>query len=79
MACEIFEHLQHVGSFINSLAIELLVAECGMWFPQQGLNLGLHWGTWSLNHWDLEIPLLFSALDICSGSLVAVYILFKIV
>ena len=34
--------LQHAGSLVT--ACELLTVACGIWFPDQGLNLGpLHW------------------------------------
>ena len=34
------------------MACELLVVECGIYFPDQGLNLGpAALGVWSLSHW----------------------------
>ena len=38
---------------VSPVACELLVAACGIWFPNQGSNLGPlpALGAWSLSHW----------------------------
>ena len=73
-----FTHLVALGlgcSIFSCDMRELLVVVCGIYFPDEGLNLGPYTGAWSLNRWTTrKVPsILYVTENHANESLIWIY------